>query len=239
VVGRLLLGCEDVGVYAERPSRIAGAYAWTSTVDEADTRVLPDGCIDLIWIDGDMYVAGPDTQARMFSGRPGSRLAGIRFAPGHGPLVVGVPACELTDQLVPVDALWPTDEAARLGDEVGASGDPLAVLERTAIERAGPEMTDDLVTEVVELARRGARVATIAESVGYSDRQLQRRCLDAFGYGAKTLVRILRMNHALDLARRGHPLADTAVRAGYADQAHLARDTRDLTGQTLRQLVAR
>ena len=37
---------------------------------------------------------------------------------------------------------------------------------------------------------------------GDAERHLHRRCLDAFGYGAKTLTRILRMNRALDLAER-------------------------------------
>ncbi|WP_201776565.1 helix-turn-helix domain-containing protein [Allosalinactinospora lopnorensis] len=40
----------------------------------------------------------------------------------------------------------------------------------------------------------------------------------------------MRMNRALDMAREGTPLADVAASAGYADQAHLARDTKALTG---------
>nr|WP_230416296.1 helix-turn-helix domain-containing protein [Micromonospora tarapacensis] len=51
-----------------------------------------------------------------------------------------------------------------------------------------------------------------------------------FGYGPKTLARILRMRRALALARTGVPLAEVAARTGYADQAHLTRDTRALTG---------
>ncbi|MER7179637.1 AraC family transcriptional regulator, partial [Streptomyces hyaluromycini] len=33
------------------------------------------------------------------------------------------------------------------------------------------------------------------------------------------------------------PLAETAVRAGYADQPHLARDVRELTGLPLTGLL--
>ncbi len=29
---------------------------WTSTVAAGATRILPDGCIDLIWNDGDLFV---------------------------------------------------------------------------------------------------------------------------------------------------------------------------------------
>jgi AraC-like DNA-binding protein len=95
-----------------------------------------------------------------------------------------------------------------------------------------------LVDEIVAGVRSGQRVAAIADTVGLSSRQLHRRCLDAFGYGAKTLARILRMVGALDLARAGVTFADIAARAGYFDQPHMARDVHELTGLRLGQLVA-
>ena len=97
--------------------------------------------------------------------------------------------------------------------------------------------TRPLVDDIALRAGRGDEVASIAEAVGLSTRQLQRRCADAFGYGAKTLVRILRMTRALELARAGTTLADTAASAGYADQAHLSRDVKQLAGVPLGQLV--
>jgi transcriptional regulator GlxA family with amidase domain len=45
------------------------------------------------------------------------------------------------------------------------------------------------------------------------------------------------MNVALDHARTGLALADVAVLTGYADQAHLTRETRRLTGRTPRELL--
>ncbi|MGW5695942.1 helix-turn-helix domain-containing protein, partial [Streptomyces asiaticus] len=69
------------------------------------------------------------------------------------------------------------------------------------------------------------------------ERQLHRRSLAAFGYGPKTLGRVLRLNRALDLARTGLPFAEVAATAGYADQAHLARDVRALAGVPLGRLL--
>lgn len=66
--------------------------------------------------------------------------------------------------------------------------------------------------------------------VALSERQLHRLSLDAFGYGPKTLTRVLRLVRALDLARSGMPYAQVAARAGYADQAHLAREVKSLAG---------
>ena len=86
--------------------------------------------------------------------------------------------------------------------------------------------------------RRGLTVREIAGELALSERQLHRRCLDAFGYGPKTLDRVLRLGRAVDQARTGMPFAAVAVRAGYADQAHLAREVRAMTGVPLKRLLA-
>ncbi|MEU0737800.1 helix-turn-helix domain-containing protein, partial [Streptomyces lavendulocolor] len=62
--------------------------------------------------------------------------------------------------------------------------------------------------------------------------------VDAFGYGPKTLARVLRLQRALALVRSGLPYAVAAVEAGCADQAHLARETRALAGTTLSAYTA-
>jgi transcriptional regulator GlxA family with amidase domain len=85
----------------------------------------------------------------------------------------------------------------------------------------------------------GRPVAATADELGIGARQLHRRSLAAFGYGPKTLARVLRLQRALTLARSGLPFAETAARAGFADQAHLARDVRELAGMPLTDLLAR
>ena len=77
----------------------------------------------------------------------------------------------------------------------------------------------------------------LADEIGLSERQLHRRCLATFGYGAKTLHRVLRFQEALQRARAGHDLAPVAHECGYADQAHMARDVSALTGTTMTTLV--
>jgi AraC-like DNA-binding protein len=71
-----------------------------------------------------------------------------------------------------------------------------------------------------------------------SSRQLQRRCGTAFGYGPKTLARVLRLQRALALARRGRSFANVSATAGYADQAHLSREVKALAGVPLGVLIA-
>ncbi|GAA2426009.1 helix-turn-helix domain-containing protein [Streptomyces glaucus] len=226
-------------MYAERTSRLAGAVVWTNTPAGPDAvRVLPDGCMDLLWHEGRLLVAGPDTHAHL-TAEPGP-WAGVRFPPGTAPVLLGVPAHELRDRRVDLADLWPAARVRRLAARVAAAPDPASGLEELALRRAaetGPP--DPLLRRIVAALDAGRTVAATAAELGLGARQLHRRSLAAFGYGPKTLARVLRLRRALALARAGVPLAWTAARAGYADQAHLARDVRALTGLPVRELRGR
>ncbi|MFI7383875.1 helix-turn-helix domain-containing protein [Streptomyces sp. NPDC049813] len=233
-------GEEQGGRYRERASGVPGAVLWTRSAARAapGRPVLPDGCMDLIWSEGRLFVAGPDTRAHAVAAGAGGRFTGIRFAPGTAPACLGVPAHELRDARVDLADLWPGADARRLTERIDAAADPAAELERAAarlMSAAGPP--DPLLARVVAALDAGRSVTDTAAAVGLDPRVLHRRSLAAFGYGPKTLARVLRLQRALALARAGVPFAQTAVRAGYTDQAHLARDVRALTGTTLSGLV--
>jgi len=75
----------------------------------------------------------------------------------------------------------------------------------------------------------------VCEALGMSARTVRRRALEAFGYGPKTLQRILRFQGFLRAARATastKSLAELATAGGYADQAHLSREARQLAGMT-------
>ncbi|TDQ52945.1 helix-turn-helix domain-containing protein [Actinorugispora endophytica] len=226
-------------MYQERPSRVPDAVLWwdREPEDAGERRVLPDGCMDILWVRGGLLVAGPDTTAQLVRDEPGDVHIGLRFAPGRGPAVIGVPAVELRDSRTPLDALWPGRLVRRLAERLEAADDPAAELEAGVAELPVREDLADPVAAAV-LARLeagpggapGPRVRDAAREIGLSERQLRRRCLTAFGYGPKTLDRVLRMNRALDLVRAGTALAEAAAVAGYADQAHLTREVRSLAG---------
>jgi AraC-like DNA-binding protein len=191
--------------------------------------------MDLLWNEGRLLVAGPDTRAYVTGGAPGTWV-GLRFHPGSAPAFLGVPAHELRDQRVELAELWPASEVRRLRSRVAGALDPATALEDIALERATP--VDPVLHALVASLDAGRSVAVTADELGLGARQLHRRSLAAFGYGPKTLARILRLRRALALARAGVPFAETAVRSGFADQAHLARDVRELTGVPLGRLLA-
>lgn len=193
--------------------------------------------MDLIWVDGQLLVAGPDTVAHEVSSAPGAVYVGLRFAPGTGPTVFGVPANELRDQRVPLNALWQEGQVRRLAERVSEAPDRAASLEEIALGRLSDREPDRVVAEVVAGLGAGRSVAEVATAVGFSERQLHRRSLAAFGYGPKTLARVLRLERALALAATGVPLAEVAASVGYADQPHLSREVRALTGTSPQTLL--
>ncbi|WP_316522598.1 helix-turn-helix domain-containing protein [Kitasatospora brasiliensis] len=229
--------------YLERASRLPGAVVWTKralghTGANQAGPVLPDGCMDLLWTEGRLLVAGPDT--RVFRPDPGLRgpWAGVRLRPGAAPALLGVPAHELRDRRVELADLRPAAEVRRHTERIDAAPDPATALEALALclsAEAPPE--DPLIRAVAASLAAGRSVAATAETVGLGARKLHRRSLTAFGYGPKTLARVLRMQRALALARSGVPLAATAARTGYADQSHLSRDVRELAGLPMRALL--
>ena len=224
-------------MYEERPSRLPGAVVWhrRPAPSTQPQRVLPDGCMDLMWYGDRLMVAGPDAAAWMSPIPAGVHSTGLRFPPGTGPSVFGLPAHELRDRRVPLEDLWPAGEVRRLAEQVFEAADQGVALERIAAGRR--PVPDRLIDEIVTRLRCGATVAGTAEAVGLGERQLHRRSLAAFGYGPKTLERILRLHRALDLAHRGVPFAAVATTAGYADQAHLAREVKALAGVPLGALI--
>jgi AraC-like DNA-binding protein len=222
---------------------LPGAVVWSRTVEDPAVGpvqpVLPDGCMDLLWNEGRLLVAGPDTRAYVPEGAP-SRWAGIRFFPGTAPTFLGVPAHELRDRRVDLADLWPAAGVRHLTARIDTAPDPVTALEETALERAADAPPPDpLLRHLVAALDTGRPVAATADELGLGARQLHRRSLTAFGYGPKTLARVLRLQRALVLARAGVPFAETAARSGYADQAHLARDVKELAGMPLGKLLGR
>ena len=84
------------------------------------------------------------------------------------------------------------------------------------------------------------RMDRLADRMGMSERTLRRRCLSAFGYGFKTLDRVLRFQRFFQLATHSPKasLAELASWAGYADQAHMTREVLRMSGATAGEFVA-
>lgn len=216
--------------YSERiVSSPLACCTWEQVTEAAhEQRVVPDGCVDLIWSGERLSIAGPDTRARIAMLAPGTHIVGVRLRPGAAGAVLGLPASELRDQAPDAADVLGRDVAAALLETLSGGEDPHALLLRV-LELRGAREPDPLVAAAIQaLGRPRARVGAVAAELGVSPRQLQRRVSDAVGYGPKMLHRVLRFRRLLALPPA--TLAELAIDAGYSDQAHMTTEVNRLAG---------
>lgn len=214
----------------------------------SEQRVLPDGCMDLLLIDGRVHVAGPDTAAHLAHSAPGSVSTGLRFRPGALPALLGVTADALRDLRADLaDVLSPASgrpAGTRLTVACGSAGAAHAHLDDgglapllattvallAAAERDRRPLPEPLPHEALRALGHGMPAAELAARLGVTTRTLHRRCVATLGYGPSVARRVLRFRTAAGLLHAGTAPAEVAARAGYADQPHLSREVRALAG---------
>src|SRR5947207_9113772 len=229
------------GIYRERAPDAAlqehVRCVWVNDLSESQNewvRVVPDGCADIVWTGTSLIVAGPDTHSILDRLPRGAVIVGVRFHPGAASAWFGLPLSEIVNSRVPIaefrghdvdrllDKITENCGAPQIAvaletfllsrlDEVGLADRQIAFLRRAAGDNCHPA---------------GVRLDRLAARIGMSERTLRRRCMDAFGYGFKTLDRVLRFQRFLKLAAHSPKgaLAEVAARAGYADEAHMIRE---------------
>lgn len=153
--------------------------------------------------------------------------------------LLGVPAGNLCRQTVDLVELFGRHSVGLL-EQLQATagwGQRFAVLDRALLSRLG-DRTPRLPAEVAQAWRLvfasdgRIRVADVAEQVGWGRRHLSERFRRTTGLTVKEAARIARFEavRRLLLSPAPPPLAELAVRCGYADQPHLAREWRALSG---------
>jgi AraC-like DNA-binding protein len=233
------------------PGRPASHVAclWTRDPEPVASvrRILPDACVDVVWVQGDrLVVAGPATGPALAALPAGAASAGVRFRVGAAGSALGVPARELRELNVELEEVWGARAARRLAGRLERAATPdaaVAALVSAVCERLPPARELDGLVRAAALRAAAPRTAVerVASDLGLGERQLRRRFADAVGYGPKTLQRVLRFQRFLVLAEAAGDapdLAQLAFAAGYADQAHLTRECRRLSGLTPAALLA-
>ena len=175
----------------------------------------------------------------------------LAVTPAGARALFGLPAGALASEVVPLDVLWGRLAGELLDrlDAAPASWAPrFAVVEGVLLRAltARVEIPSGAKPETSEAWRRlemtagRVDIAALAAEVGWSRRHLTERFTAEYGVGPKQLARVLRFEQSKTmLVRPGRPtLASIAAECGYADQAHMARDWRDIAGSSPTQWLA-
>jgi AraC-like DNA-binding protein len=146
--------------------------------------------------------------------------------------LLGLPAAELSGALLEVGEVAPglAGLPERLHGSSPAAGVVVVVEALTrALARHGDARPLAAVGRALAMLTRGARVADVADEVGYSRRRLGTLVREETGLAPKEYQRVARFESSR--AALGHrPLAEVAAVCGYADQGHLAREWSELAG---------
>ena len=228
--------------------------------EPCETRILPDGCFDLIFrwrrcpsggglADAQLFVAGARVRAHAVAIEPGTGFVAVRLRPAMSRLLIDAD---------PMALIGRNTSAATFGSDFAALNDTLCAAAATAPTAAlavlhrhvrhivdtnnGIRRPPRRVCEALALLSATDRrmgVEAVAAAIGITPRSLHRDVVTWTGLAPKTLGRILRLQAAVRLVSRepGVCLAGTAQAVGYADQAHMTRDFRDLAGEPPARLL--
>ncbi|UJR85245.1 helix-turn-helix domain-containing protein [Sandaracinus amylolyticus] len=224
--------------------------------DPAPQRMIPDGAMSW-WINFGAPLAGGchvPAGGTLFIGeirRPfelsssgALDVVGVSFWPGRARTFVDVPPRELVDRLSVDPPLAPTLARDLARSMHGAEPDDRIALLQAALARAlvAPRAPSGPVRRALALLERDdgtLRIATLADTVGLSPRQLERRFAEEVGIAPKALASVLRFRRALDAMTVGSAdYPSIARRCGYADQSHLVRDFTRFAGSSPTCFVA-
>lgn len=218
-------------------------------------RILPDGAIHLIFNFGDRQSGerGAALSCLAMGATCGPTrivLTGtveqlcVRLRVGAAAAVIGVPAGELTDHGVALDAIWgaAAPEALERLHAVPHGRARAALfreLLRDRLRRAEPpsRVTLEAVRRIASMGGR-VRVRDLAAELGVGDRRLQQLFHQHVGLSPKAMCRLARFRDVLArCSKRARPWPEIALDGGFYDQAHFANEVRTFSGLTPSELA--
>jgi AraC-like DNA-binding protein len=225
---------------SDRLRRFVSHY-WLSRNNSESTYVaLPDGSVDIVIeassVAARSWVYGSTTARTEIPLVTNVDYLGVRFAPGQSRHFIRAAARELTDAHESTHGLLAFSldavSSALTDDRVFSRIDSLIESHLSAV--LPTDSSIDRIIRRIGMMHGTERIEEIASLAGWSRRHLERVFLETVGVSAKFFSMIARANFAQGLLRSSmHPsLAQVAIDAGYADQSHMSRDFRRLTGQS-------
>lgn len=185
-------------------------------------------------------LTGPSTTFEIIDTAEQEHVVGVSFAPGGTRAFFAEPADALAGGDIPLDALWPARDAARLREQLLAAASPAHALD--VLEAAlAAHWRDRPLHRAVAAGLAGfqaapdvARVATAAHAAGLSPRRFAEHFRRDVGLTPKQFCRVARFQRALTEAHGPAEVdwAGVAASCGYFDQAHFIHDFRAFSGLT-------
>jgi AraC-like DNA-binding protein len=205
----------------------------------ARERVLPNGTSEIVFVlDDDRatpVVCGAHSVIEIASC---PTLLGVHFRPGGAAPFFKVPADELTNMHVSLQALW-GGLASELKDrllEAGSWAARFRIVEEALLARLTeppePHPAVTFALDAIQAAPHAQTIGRLTEHIGLSARRFIEVFASEVGLTPKVFCRVRRFQRVLALIERNEAIdwADVAVAGGYYDQAHFIHDFRAFSG---------
>lgn len=212
-----------------------GEGGWSRTL-----RLLPDGCVDLVW-DGESLRAFVASGVACRASLDGSaRNVGLRLRCGAAGAILGTPLAGWQGASVRLVHLWGSlaaDAETRLaaGRDPAAQAEALGALVSRRLD-GGARPDPVVIAAAQQLAAPMATVGDAAKASGVGERALRQRFAEQVGLSPKATHRVLRfaalVRRLPELAAGAIAPAGLAAELGYADQAHMGRECVRIAGSS-------
>lgn len=221
---------------------------WTATGDVGGSgieKILPDGCIDIIFNIGEefqpesnsflfetgkAYLIGTMTRFKENIIQPENQLIGIRFKPAAFTLFYDYPSVyKLADQTVEFEKKLSPDA------EITAKYFT-AYLDHFFLNKISqPKRTLFPIVNDIQQLKGQITVAELAQKHFTTKRQLQRHFNEKMGISPKEFINLVRYQHSFQKIRNNtsnQSLLEIAFECGYYDHSHLTNEIKRYTGAT-------
>ena len=217
-------------------------------------RVLPDGCMEMIFHYGDPYRqyfedGSSITQPRSFlfgqitkyieiapTGISG--IISARFLPDGIFPFINMPVSTLENKAVSLREIF-TDEGKIFEEQVINASDlqgRIKLIETFLLAKLAEQPAIDAITkscvDIIFQSQGQIGLAALADKMNIHRRNMERKFTSVIGISPKQLARVARLQAALKMIqqKKFNSLTEIAYEMGYFDQAHFIKDFREFTG---------
>lgn len=239
---------------------------WTlevpSQYNSEKQRIVPDGCMELIFLLGDdikryisenefiiqprAIVVGQITKPFIIQPAGYVHCFAARFFPYGFANFIHEPLSKLENKETPISELFGISLANELEQKVlEAKGTPqrIKIIEDFLLEKLSEKFTiDNIVKLTVDTlidTSGNSQIKTILKDNLSKRRQLERKFLKQIGMSPKQLGKVLRLQTALKLllSQKVETFTEIAFESEYYDQNHFIKDFKEFTGVTPKEFL--
>jgi AraC-like DNA-binding protein len=225
-------------------------------------RVVPDGCMELIFHYGDLYrqyfedgssivqpksfVFGQITTYLEIAPTGISGVVAARFLPEGLAPFLKLPVSTLENKAVPIGDVF-GEKGKLLEQDIMAVGDNqerIQLIESFLLSMLADQYTIDRITktcvETIFQTQGRLAVVELADKMNISRRNMERKFISAIGMSPKQLSRVARLQATLKMLgqEKISNLTSLAYENGYYDQAHFIKDFKEFIGASPRSFFA-